>query len=430
MLLLEKIITVHKMKFNTIIKISNNYFKKKNRFKLHVFIVFLLMFFTLFFLITFSSTFHKTIRKIFSTENNTFVTVVPKELDLAFIKINTPSILGKGKLSDKDAEYFEGLKGVKQVSPTYSLEAPSILKGKFFDMAYGTDLSVFGEERPFKDKWYDKNNINTVRAIVSSKLLDIYNSSFAPANDLPKLTEKIVIGRKFKLTMGKNSFAESEKHITTSVKIIGMDQNVEFLGITLPEVIIKKIAKELNTPVSISSIKLFFDSSVEMINIAKVISSEGYQIKENENDIFRTLNNYLTRIDIILFLPIIFILIIIFIFIQNQLKYMLLNLKKEMGIQMAMGVYYLDVIKIWLFQYIKYMISGLIVGSGTAFLSIKVLLHSYTDEIISKMIHPEFNIKIFMISSVFIIVITMFYMYLRILSFFKNNSVVQLMTKA
>ena len=166
-----------------------------------------------------------------------------------------------------------------------------------------------------------------------------------------------------------------------------------------------------------------------MINIAKVISSEGYQIKENENDIFRTLNNYLTRIDVILFLPIIFILIIIFIFIQNQLKYMLLNLKKEMGIQMAMGVYYLDIIMIWLFQYMKYMISGLIVGSGTAFLSIKILLNSYTDKIISKMIHPEFNIEIFMISSVFIIIITMLYMYFKILSFFKNNSVVELMTK-
>ncbi|MCK4980461.1 MAG: hypothetical protein KAS62_08695, partial [Candidatus Delongbacteria bacterium] len=342
---------------------------------------------------------------------------------------NTPSLFGKGKLSDKDVNYFNDLKGVKQVSPTYSLEAPSILKGRFFDMAYGTDLSVFGEERPFKDKWYDKNNINTVRAIVSSKLLDIYNSSFAPANNLPKLTEKIVVGRKFKLTMGKNSFAESKKFITTSVKIIGMDQNVEFLGITLPAVILKKIAEELNVPVSISSIKLFFDTSVEMINIAKVISSEGYQIKENENDIFRTLNNYLTRIDIILFLPIIFILIIIFIFIQNQLKYMLLNLKKEMGIQMAMGVYYLDVIKIWLFQYIKYMISGLIVGSGTAFLSIKILLNSYTDKIISKMIHPEFNIEIFIISSVMIIIVTLVYMFFKILSFFKNNSVVQLMTK-
>ncbi len=417
------------MKLNTIVKISNNYFKKKKRFKLHVFIVFLLMFFMLFFLITFSSTFHKTIRKIFSTENNTFVTVIPKDIDLAYFKVKTPSFLGKGKLSDKDAEYFKGLKGVKQVSPTYSLEAPSILKGRFFDMAYGTDLSVFGEERPFKDKWYNKGDITVVRAIVSSKLLDIYNSSFAPANNLPKLTEKIVVGRKFKLTMGKNSFAESEKHITTSVKIIGMDQNVEFLGITLPAVTLKKIAKELNTPISISSIKIFFDTSVEMINIAKMISSEGYQIKENENDIFRTLNNYLTRIDIILFLPIIFILIIIFIFIQNQLKYMLLNLKKEMGIQMAMGVYYLDIIMIWLFQYMKYMISGLIVGAGTAFLSIKILLNSYTDKIISKMIHPEFNIEIFMISSVFIIIITMLYMYFKILSFFKDNSVVQLMTK-
>jgi putative ABC transport system permease protein len=387
------------------------------------------MFFMLFFLITFSSTFHKTIRKIFSTESNTFITIVPKEIDLAYIKVNTPSLFGKGKLSDKDVEYLKELKGVKQASPTYSLQAPSFLNGRFFDMEYGSDLSVFGEERPFEGKWYNKNDIKTVRAIVSSKLLDIYNSSFAPANDLPKLSEKIVVGRKLKLTMGKNSFAKSGKSITTKVIIIGMDSNVEFLGITLPAVILKKIAKEINTPVTISSIKLFFETSAEMITAAKTITSKGYEIKENENDIFRTLNTYLSRIDVILFLPIVFILIIIFIFIQNQLKYMLLNLKKEMGIQIAMGVYYLDVIKIWLFQYTKFIISGMIMGGSLAYLSIYVLLNSYTDDMISKMIHPEYNIKIFIISSIIIVILTLVYMFLKILSFFRNNSVVQLMTK-
>ncbi|MDA3837995.1 MAG: hypothetical protein PF574_03325 [Candidatus Delongbacteria bacterium] len=417
------------MKFNTIIKISNNYFKKKSRFKLHVFIVFLLMFYMLFFLITFSSTFHKTIRKIFSTETNTFITVVPKELDLAYIKVKTPSLFGKGELSDTDVEYFEEMKGVKQASPTYSLQAPSFLNGRFFDMEYGSDLSVFGEERPFDGKWYDKNNIKTVRAIVSSKLLDIYNSSFAPANDLPRLSEKIVVGRRLKLTMGKNSFAESGKSISTKVIIIGMDSNVEFLGITLPAVILKKIAKEINTPVTISSIKLFFDTSAEMIKATKIITSKGYEIKENENDIFRTLNNYLSRIDIILFLPIIFILIIIFIFIQNQLKYMLLNLKKEMGIQIAMGVYYLDVIHIWLFQYTKFIFSGMIVGGTLAYLTVMFLTNSYTDKVISNMIQIEYNIEIFAISSITIFVLTLAYMYFKILSFFRKNSVVQLMTK-
>ena len=281
-------------------------------------------------------------------------------------------------------------------------------------------------------KWiwnFNKNDIKTVRAIVSSKLLDIYNSSFAPANDLPKLSEKIVVGRKLKLMMGKNSFAESGKSISTSVVIIGMDSNVEFLGITLPAVILKKIAKEINTPVTISSIKLFFDTSAEMIKATKEITSKGYQIKENDNDIFRTLNNYLSRIDIILFLPIIFILIIIFIFIQNQLKYMLLNLKKEMGIQIAMGVYYNDVIKIWLFQYTKFIISGMIVGGAIAYLTVKTLTNSNTDKIISNMIQLEYNIEIFAISSVVIIFLTLIYMYFKILSFFKNNSIVQLMTK-
>ncbi|MCD6177090.1 MAG: hypothetical protein J7K29_04560, partial [Candidatus Cloacimonetes bacterium] len=57
------------------------------------------------------------------------------------------------------------------------------------------------------------------------------------------------------------------------------------------------------------------------------------------------------------------------------------------------------------------------------------LINSYTDETISKMVHLEFNFEIFVISSIVIVILTLIYMFFKILSFFRNNSVVQLMTK-
>ena len=136
------------MKLKTLINISENYFKNRNRFRFQVFIVFTLMFFLLFFIITFSSTFHSTVRRIFSTEDNTYITIEPKDMDVGIFKFNTPSILGKGKLTEKDIEYFETLENVSEVSATYSLDAPAHLSGQLFDFGYGTDLSIFGEERP------------------------------------------------------------------------------------------------------------------------------------------------------------------------------------------------------------------------------------------------------------------------------------------
>jgi hypothetical protein len=416
------------MKIRPIIHISEAYFRNKLRFKFQIYIVFTLMFFLLFFIITFSSTFHSTIKKIFSTENNTFLTIAPKEMDVAMFKFNTPSLLGKGSLGEKDLEYLKNVEGVTKVSPTYNLDAPAHLSGKLFDMGYGTDLSLFGEERPFEGLWYNKKNTDEIRAIVSSKLLDIYNSSFAPANDLPKLTEKVLIGRKFDLVIGMNSFTSGEITHNMKVTIIGVDKEVPFLGLTVPEATLKNIAEIIETPVTMANIKVYFRSSSDMLRISEIIEKKGYRIVENENDIFRTINRYLSRLDYFLFLPVAFILLVIVMFVQNQIRYMLLYLKKEIGIQMAMGAYYKDIIVIWLYQYTKHIIYGLITGAGTAYIVINIMLISKPDSIINKMIETDFNIDIFLILSLILTVCGILYIYFKIRYFLKNTSIIGLMS--
>ena len=416
------------MKIPSLIHISEAYFKNKMRFKFQIYIVFTLMFFLLFFIITFSSTFHSTIKKIFSTENNTFITIAPKEMDIAIFKINTPSLLGKGSLGVKDLEYLKSVDGVTTVSPTYNLDAPAHLSGKLFDMGYGTDLSLFGEERPFDGLWYSKKNTTEIRAIVSSKLLDIYNSSFAPANGLPKLTEKVLIGRKFDLVIGMNSFSSGEKTHSMIVTVIGVDKEVPFLGLTVSEVTLKNIAEIINTPTTMSNIKVYFRSSSDMLRISEIIERKGYRIVENENDIFRTINKYLSRLDYLLFLPVAFILLVIVMFVQNQIRYMLLYLKKEIGIQMAMGAYYRDIIVIWLYQYAKHIIYGLITGAGLSFMLIKLMIVSKPDSIVNKMIETNYNIDIFLILSLVLTFLGMIYIYFKIRHYLKSSSIIGLMS--
>jgi hypothetical protein len=416
------------MKPASLIHISESYFRNKLRFKFQIFIVFTLMFFLLFFIITFSSTFHSTIKKIFSTENNTFLTIAPKEMDIAVFKINTPSIFGKGSLKEKDLEYLKSVEGVTSVSPTYNLDAPAHMSGKLFDMGYGTDLSLFGEERPFKGLWYSKKNTDEIRAVVSSKLLDIYNSSFAPANDLPKLTEKILIGRKFDLVIGSNSFTSGERSHTMKVTVISVDKEVPFLGLTVPEITLKNIAEIIGVPVTMSNIKVYFKSSADMLRISEIIENKGYRIVENENDIFRTINKYLSRLDYLLFLPVGFILLVIVMFVQNQIRYMLLYLKKEIGIQMAMGAAYGEIIFIWLYQYAKYILYGLIAGSGIAFVLIKSMLMSKPDSIINKMIETNYNIEVFLILSASLTAGGIIYIYFKIRQYLKSSSIIGLMS--
>jgi len=349
-------------------------------------------------------------------------------MDIAVFKINTPSLFGKGSLGEKDLEYLKAIDGVTSVSPTYNLDAPAHMSGKLFDMGYGTDLSLFGEERPFKGLWYSKKNTDEIRAVVSSKLLDIYNSSFAPANDLPKLTEKILIGRKFDLVIGSNSFTSGETSHTMKVTIISVDKEVPFLGLTVPEITLKNIAEIIGVPVTLSNIKVYFKSSSDMLKTSEIIEKKGYRIVENENDVFRTINKYLSRLDYLLFLPIGFILLVIVMFVQNQIRYMLLYLKKEIGIQMAMGAAYGEIIFIWLYQYAKYIIYGLITGSGIAFVLIKSILMSKPDSIINKMIETNYNIEVFLILSASLTAGGIIYIYFKIRQYLKSSSIIGLMS--
>ncbi len=417
------------MKLKTLINISENYFKNRNRFRFQVFIVFTLMFFLLFFIITFSSTFHSTVRRIFSTEDNTYITIEPKDMDVGIFKFNTPSILGKGKLTEKDIEYFETLENVSEVSATYSLDAPAHLSGQLFDFGYGTDLSIFGEERPYKGLWYSKSNTKEVRAVASSKLLDIYNSSFAPANSLPKLTENILIGRKFDLVIGTNSFRHGDKTYSMKVTVIGLDKDVPFLGLTLPETILRQIAAKIDADIFISGIKVYFDNPSDLLGAVPEIEKRGYKIVENENEFFRTINKYISRMDYFLYLPVLFIILIISLFVQNQIRYMLLYLKREIGIQMAIGAFEGDIMAIWLYQYSKYIFFGLISGSGISFVIIRSSLLLYDGGLLTRVIVPEYNIAYFLFLSLIMTAGAVTYIFFRIRSFLKENSIIGLMAK-
>jgi len=417
------------MKLKSLINISETYFRHKNSFRLQVFTVFSLMFFLLFFIISFSSTFHSTIKKIFSSDSNTFITIAPKETDIGVFKFNTPSFFGKGELGDKDLGFFNSLEGVTEASPTYSLDAPAHMSGQLFDFGYGTDLSIFGEDRPFKGLWYSKKNTDNIRSIASSKLLDIYNSSFAPANDLPKMTEKILVGRRFDLKIGESTISSGTgKSHKMKVTVIGTDKDVPFLGLTIPEITLRQVAEKIGAQVTLANIKVYFKTSADMIKGSDIIEKKGYRILENENDIFRTINRYISRLDYFLFLPVAFILLVIVLFVQNQIRYMLLYLRREIGIQMAIGAYENDIIIIWLFQYAKYIFYGLITGAGTAFVLIKLFILANENTVISRMVRTEFSFTTFSLTSAFLITGGIFYIYFKIRNFLKTGSIISLMS--
>ncbi len=424
------------MKRASIFKISNLYFLKKKRFKFQVFFIYSILFILLFFSVVFTGTFYRTLKTIFTTKDNNYITVIPKSMDISFFKIETPSIFGKGKLSEKDVNYMNGLKDNIIVSPTFTLNAPSNLSGDFFEMRYGTDLSIFGDDNAFvkfekilKKKLISNNNLKIVPAIISSKLLEIYNLSFAPANDLPKLSEKIIIGRKFDLVIGQNSFKKDGKSYRFKIKIIGLSDRVEFLGVTIPKAIMSKLAKKINSDLSISNIKIEAENSAELVNVTSLLEKKGYKIRENENELFKTINSYISKLEVIINIPVVFVFFIILLFIQNQLKYMMLVLKKEIGIVITFGIYYNDLILIWLFQYLKLIVYALIFSFILSYSVLKIFFFVNKESMISKYILLQFDFDKLLIYTISTMLFSSLLIFITLSKYFKKNSIVSLINE-
>jgi len=424
------------MKKASIYKISNLYFLKKKRFKFQVFFVYSILFVLLFFSVVFTGTFYRTLKKIFTTKDNNYITVIPKSMDISFFKFDTPSFLGKGKLSLKDVHFMDDLQDNIIVSPTFTLNAPANLSGDFFEMTYGTDLSIFGDDNVFhelerkkKASYVNSKNLRVIPAIISSKLLEIYNLSFAPANDLPKLSEKIVIGRKFNVVIGSNSFKRSSKSYRFKIKIVGLSDKVEFLGITIPKTIMSKLAKKIKANLTISNVKIEAENSAELVNLSSLLESKGYKIRENENELFKTINDYIAKLEVIINIPVIFVFFIILLFIQNQLKYMMSVLKKEIGIVITFGIYYNDLILIWLFQYLKLILYSLLFSYSLSYSILKIYFFLNSESLISKYILLQFDLDKLLIYTISTMIFSSFLIFYTLNRYFKNHSVISLINE-
>jgi len=410
-------------------KISDQYFERKKKFKFQVTAVFFILFLLIFFTRAFTDSFYETSRKIFSTKDNKYLTVIPKDVDLSYFKFAAPSFMGKGELKESFIPTIKKMQGVEDISPTYTIKAPANMYGDFFDLAYGTDLSVFGENAPFKKHKYNHTSLKVIPVVVSSKLLEIYNLSFAPANSLPKLTKKILIGRKFNIKIGANSFKTSGKVYEGKIKIVDLNDRVEFLGITMPEDLLKQLSDSIQAPVNLINFKIFAENASDLITVGKTLEQEGYKIKENENELFKTINRYLFRLQILVDIPVIFIMGLILMFVQNQLKYMLSVQKKEIGIQMAFGIYYSDLINIWLYQYTKLMLIALSGGYIFGYAVIKILFYTLKEDLLKNVVVISYHPGQLLLYSLIIVGFTVFYIHYTLKKYFRQNTIVNLIVQ-
>ncbi|MGH7550329.1 MAG: ABC transporter permease [Gemmatimonadota bacterium] len=179
----------------------------------------------------------------------THLTVVPRAFSLSVLRFESPF----STLDETAAERIAAIEGVERVMPMAGLRVPAQLSADFFGQGFVTDTGVFGietalvEDQLPSDAAFHADATGPVPAVISGDLIDMYNTGFAKANDLPQLTPEILRGRDAMLHLGSSSFnprAGAETR-AVAVRLVGVSDRVPLVGISVPLEVVNEWNAEL-----------------------------------------------------------------------------------------------------------------------------------------------------------------------------------------
>lgn len=176
--------------------------------------------------------------KVFPVDAS-LVDVVPPSISLG-------SLLGGGTLNQATVDRLAALPEVKATYRKMTVRVPAVSRyvGGFFGaqlrlgvevLAVGVDPGLVARDvklGEFKDPGPDQ----PLPAIVSSRLIEIYNKSFAPARHLPQLSAQLITGFTFPIEFNRSYVAATAPGPTVqgSVQVVGVSDRGLLAGITIP----------------------------------------------------------------------------------------------------------------------------------------------------------------------------------------------------
>lgn len=293
------------------------------------------------------------IESITSQGSLTQITVQPKSQEGGFLQSLTSSTVDV--LTPASAEQIRQIPHVKAVYPQLSFKNISSLRVNIWGQSFQTDTMIFGipfefleNELPEGSEW--QNQSEPYPAIISQRIIDLYNLTVAPTNDLPNFSEKDIIGLEFTILPGRSTFFPqlSSDARPVKAKIVGFSPKVDLIGVTLPI----EAVRELNQidPRKENYSKLFVEVDEEK-NVAAVsndIENMGTLITQSAQAEIQIFEQNFRIITVGLSLISTIILFISGLTIANTFLSSVNERRHEIGIMRALGARRGDIQKIFL----------------------------------------------------------------------------------
>ncbi|QDE85256.1 MULTISPECIES: FtsX-like permease family protein [Myxococcus] len=177
--------------------------------------------------------------KVFPTDAR-LVDVVPPAVSLG-------SLLGGGKLDAPTVERLRELPGVEAAYRKMNVRVPAVTRydGVFFGtrLRMGMEVLALGVEPALVQgdvqmgEFKDAGEGQPIPALVSTRLLELYNKTFAPARKLPQLSANMLVGFGFPVEFNRSYVAAASASGPTQpgqAQVVGASDRALLAGITIP----------------------------------------------------------------------------------------------------------------------------------------------------------------------------------------------------
>ncbi|HUP01041.1 MAG TPA: ABC transporter permease [Gemmatimonadota bacterium] len=314
----------------------------------------------------------------------THLTVVPRAFSLSVLRFESPfSSLDQGAVVR-----IASIEGVERVMPMAGLGLPAQLRARFFGQGFVTDTGVFGIEPALvADQLPPEAGFASgvaaqgatgaaadepIPAVISADLIDMYNTGFAKANDLPQLTPEILRGQDAVLILGSSSFNPRPGEATRAVpiRLVGVSDRVPLVGVSLPLPVVVGWNRDLAGEGSPQYVQLVVvaERAEEVDQVAGQIESMGYtvttgrEIAERVRTLTRVLEAAFATIGLV-------VLAVAGVGIANALLLSVMERRHEIGIFRSVGASRSDIRLLFLCEAALIGALGAVAGAGLAILA-------------------------------------------------------------
>lgn len=322
------------------------------------------------------------------------IEVVPSQMSVG-------ALFGGGKLDDDTLQRLSELPGVTEALPKMSVRvgAMSRFDGDFFGrplrlateiMAVGVDPRLVERDvaqgRPFADPGAGR----PFPVLVSTRLLELYNKSFAQQRNLPKLSADMLVGFQLPVEFGRSMIGgtTSARVEPARLEVVGFSDRALMGGVTLPLDVARRLNEAHGRDASTySSVVLRAASPDALPAIAEQVRRMGFDIDDSEQRAAEQVGWGIAAVTLALGLLSVLITLLAAVNIAHAFYAAVRERRREIGVLRAVGASQRDVLRVLLFEAAMLGLAGGVVGLMGGWLA------AWATDLASARVLPDFPFK-------------------------------------